>query len=87
MVKVRFIGSAHTPLRYDIYVGGTRHNGAGYRFGQANGLSTAMMTQEEADVLTGATPALWTPDGQPINAVVRKPLSPIEDEQWEMVGG
>ncbi len=86
MVRVRYLGSVSTPMRYDVYVSGERYNARGYAF--SAGRATATVTQEEADVLTGATPALWTPDGKPINAVVRRPLERLEEgERWEVQHG
>lgn len=87
MAQVRYTGPRLMAMTYDIYVNGTRYNGQGYRFGRRR--QTAVMSQEEADVLTGATAPLYAGDA-PINAaIVRGTLTEEEasSESWEVVGG
>lgn len=86
MVTVRYTGPRYMPMVYDVYVNGLRYNGQGYRFGSHPRYQTAVMTQEEADILTGATETLITDDGTPVNAAVARGELTEEQqaaETWE----
>ena len=50
-VRVRYIGDRYMPMRVHIYIDGQQINAQGYLFGAG---SVQLMTQAEADVMTGA---------------------------------
>lgn len=89
MVEVRYTGPRYHPMRVHVYVNGQRYNGQGYLFGQRRGYSSALVSQDEADVLTGATQTLRVPGGEtPINGFVIDGFSDeqLAQETWEAGG-